>query len=249
VIRYAVEASAQSGGDFDITVGPLMKLWGFFRGQGRLPGQSEIDAVEKKIGYKHVHLDAARRSIRFDTVGVELDLGGIAKGYAVDRAADVLRTNGVAAALISSGSSSIYALGSPPGERGWEVTVRDPYHKDKPADVFHLKNFALSTSGNYEKFFKIGGKTYCHIMDPHSGWPVQDMLSTVGAAATGIETEVLTKTFFVGGLEKSRRFVATHPNVIGILYQPGSASETFRRTILRSANFQLPADSVAEVDR
>ena len=249
LIQYSMKASEASGGDFDITVGPLMKLWGFFRGQGRLPTQAEITEVQKKIGYKHVHLNAGDRTIRFDVAGMSLDLGGIAKGYAVDRAADILRAAGVSAALITSGNSSIYALGSPPGERGWKITVRDPYHEDKPADVFHLQNFALSTSGNYEKFFVIDGKIYCHIMDPHTGWPVQNMLSTVAAVPTGVETEALTKTFFVGGVEKSRQFLLTHPNIIGILYQPGAQPKTFTRTILRSKSFQIPADSVAELEK
>ena len=248
LIQYSLRASQESGGDFDITVGPLMKLWGFFRGQGRLPSAPEIAAVRKIIGYQHVHLDAARRTIRFDTSGMELDLGGIAKGYAVDRAAEILRSNGVAAALISSGGSSIYALGSPPGERGWKITVRDPFHEDKPADVLHLRNFALSTSGNYEKFFKINGKIYCHIMDPHTGWPVQGMLSTVAAVPTGVETEALTKIFFVGGVRKSRQYLATHPNAIGIFYQLGDKPQTFKRTVLRSKSFQIPSDSIAELE-
>jgi len=249
LIQYSMHASEASGGDFDITVGPLMKLWGFFRGQGRLPTQAEIAQVQKRIGYQHVHLNAERRTIHFDASGMELDLGGIAKGYAVDRAADILRADGVTAALISSGSSSIYALGSPPGEHGWKITVRDPYHEDKPANVFRLQNFALSTSGNYEKFFVINGRIYCHIMDPHTGWPVQNMLSTVAAVPTGVETEALTKTFFVGGVEKSRQFLATHPNAIGICYQPGTQPKTYTRTILRSKSFQIPADSIAELDK
>jgi FAD:protein FMN transferase len=248
LIQYSWRASRESGGDFDITVGPLMKLWGFFRGQGRLPTALELADVRKRIGYQHVHLDTARRTIRFDAPGMELDLGGIAKGYAVDRAADIMRTDGVTAALISSGTSSIYALGSPPGEHGWKVTVRDPFHEDKPADVLRLQNFALSTSGNYEKFFKINGKIYCHIMDPHTGWPVQNMLSTVAAVPTGVETEALTKIFFVGGVEKSRRYLATHPNAIGLVYQPGSAPQTCKRTVLRSKSFQIPPDSIAELE-
>ena len=248
LLQYSLRAGQESGGDFDITVGPLMKLWGFFRGQGRLPNAAEIAQVEKRIGYQHVHLDPARRTIRFDTSGVEFDLGGIAKGYAVDQAAEILRSNGVSAALVSSGMSSIYALGAPPGERGWKITVRDPFRKDKPADVLCLRNFALSTSGNYEKFFKINGKVYCHIMDPHTGWPVQNMLSTVAAVPTGVETEALTKIFFVGGVEKSRQYLATHPNAIAIFYQPGSAPQTFKRTILRSKNFQIPEDSIAELE-
>jgi thiamine biosynthesis lipoprotein len=248
LIQYSWRASQESGGDFDITVGPLMKLWGFFRGQGRLPTAPELAQVQKRIGYQHVHLDTARRTIRFDAPGMELDLGGIAKGYAVDRAADIMRVDGVTAALISSGTSSIYALGSPPGEHGWKVTVRDPFHENKAADVLRLQNFALSTSGNYEKFFKINGKIYCHIMDPHTGWPVQNMLSTVAAVPTGVETEALTKIFFVGGVEKSRRYLATHPNAIGLVYQPGSAPQTFRRTVLRSKSFQIPSDSIAELE-
>jgi len=249
LIQYSLRASEESGGDFDITVGPLMKLWGFFRGQGRLPSTQEIAEVRKRIGYQHVHLDAERRTIRFDASGMELDLGGIAKGYAVDQAAEMMRSNGVTAALISSGTSSIYALGSPPGEHGWKVTVRDPYHAEKPADVFHLQNFALSTSGNYEKFFRINGKTYCHIMDPQTGWPVQDMLSTVAAVPTGIETEALTKIFFVGGVEKSRQYLSTHPNAIGIFYQPADKTQTFKRTVLRSKSFQVPSDSIAELEQ
>jgi thiamine biosynthesis lipoprotein len=247
LIQYSWRASHESGGDFDITVGPLMKLWGFFRGQGRLPGAAEIAQVEKRVGYQHVRLDPARRTIRFDASGVGLDLGGIAKGYAVDRAAEILRADGVAAALVSSGMSSIYALGSPPGEHGWKITVRDPYRVDKPADVLRLQNFALSTSGNYEKFFQISGKIYCHIMDPHTGWPVQNMLSTVAAVPTGVETEALTKIFFVGGVEKSRQYLATHPNAIGIFYQPGAQPQTFKRTVLRSQNFQIPSGSIAEL--
>jgi len=249
LIQYSVQASQESGGDFDITVGPLMKLWGFFRGQGRLPSPAQIAPVLKRIGYRHVHLDAARRTIHFDQSGVELDLGGIAKGYAVDQAVEILRSNGVAAALVSSGTSSIYALGSPPGERGWKVTVRDPFRAGKAADVFRLRNFALSTSGNYEKFFKIGGKTYCHIMDPHTGRPVQNMLSTVAAVPTGTESETLTKIFFVGGVDKSRPYLGSHPNAIGVFYQPGEQQQTFKRTLLRSKSFQISSDSLAELEK
>jgi thiamine biosynthesis lipoprotein len=249
LIQYSLRASQESGGDFDITVGPLMKLWGFFRGQGRLPSPAEIAEVRKRIGYQHVRLDPARHTIHFDTSGMELDLGGIAKGYAVDQAAEILRSNGITAALVSSGTSSIYALGSPPGERGWKITVRDPFRADKPAGVFRLRNYALSTSGNYERFFKINSKIYCHIMDPHTGWPVQNMLSTVAAVPTGVETEALTKIFFVGGVEKSRQYLRSHPNAIAVFYLPGDQPKTFKRTVLRSDSFQIAPDSLAELEQ
>jgi thiamine biosynthesis lipoprotein len=249
LIQYSLHASQESAGAFDITVGPLMKHWGFFRGQGRLPSPAEISQVLKRVGYQHVHFHPERRTLRFDVSGVEIDLGGIAKGYAVDQTVEILRSNGVTAALVSSGTSSIYALGSPPGERGWKVTVRDPFESGKAADVFRLQNFALSTSGSYEKFFKIGGKTYCHIMDPHTGWPVENMLSTVAVVPTGTESEALTKIFFVGGVDKSRLYLASHANAIAVFYQPGDKPRTFTRTVLRSTSFQIPPDSIAELEK
>src|SRR4051812_26238419 len=107
-IAGAIQYSRESDGAFDITVGPLMKLWGFFDGDGRVPSDREVRAVLRRIGYSHVLLDGVERTIRFDAPGVELDLGGIAKGYAVDRVAGILRRRDVAAALISAGGSTVY---------------------------------------------------------------------------------------------------------------------------------------------
>ncbi len=126
LLEISLGRSKETGGAFDITVGPLMKAWGFFRGRGRLPSQAEIGQILKGVGYQHIKLDPEHRTIRFDVKGVEIDLGGIAKGYAVDRAADVLRANGITTALVSSGMSSIYALGSPPGEQGGRLHFAIP---------------------------------------------------------------------------------------------------------------------------
>lgn len=244
-VRFAQEAN----GAFDPTVGPLMKHWGFFRGHGRLPSQAEIAQVLKRIGYGHLKLDPSAHTLRFNENGVELDLGGIAKGYAVDQAVEILRSNAVTAALISSGTSSLYALGAPPGERGWKIMVRDPYDAKKVADVVHLRNFSLSTSGSYEKFFTIGGKTYCHIMNPRTGWPVENMLSTTVMAPSTTQSDALSTSFFVLGVEGSRKYLVSHPNLEGFFYQPMEGLRGFKRTILRSNAFQLPPDSVADIDR
>jgi thiamine biosynthesis lipoprotein len=241
--------SRETGGAFDITVGPLMKLWGFFRGQGRVPRPAEIAEALTRVGYQHVMLDPTRRSIRFDTRGVELDLGGIAKGYAVDQAVGILRANGISVALVSSGTSSIYALGSPPNERGWTIKVRDPYNPDKVGDVIHLENYSLSTSGSYEKFFQVGGKTYCHIMDPHTGWPVQNMLSAGILAPSTIQSEALSKPFFIWGPAGSRNYLASHASLEVVFYQPTGKAETFTRSVLRSDSFQVASDQIAEVVR
>lgn len=116
VIAEAIRYSRESDGAFDITVGPLMKAWGFFRGDGRLPSDAELRDVLARVGYRHVILNAADRTIRFDRPGVELDLGGIGKGYAVDRAVAVLKRHGIRSALVNAGGSTIYGLGAPPRE-------------------------------------------------------------------------------------------------------------------------------------
>ena len=141
LIADSVRTSEETGGAFDITVGPLMKAWGFFRGQGRVQSPSELGTVLKHVGYRHLKLDRAQRTVAFDAEGIELDLGGIAKGYAVDVAAEILRADGVERALVSSGTSSVYALGAPPDEPGWRITLRDPFEAAKAADVLYLKNY------------------------------------------------------------------------------------------------------------
>jgi len=246
LIEYSLRGSEETDGAFDITVGPLMKAWGFFRGQGRVPTARELADVMKRVGYHHVHLDLEQRTIRLDTPGVEIDLGGIAKGYAVDRAVEVLRANGVTTALVSSGTSSICALGAPPGDRAWRITLRDPLQADKVGDVIHLKNYSLSASGNYEKFFALGGKTYSHIMDPRTGRPVENMLSTAVLAPSGVDSDMLSK-LYVLGVEGSRKVLARHPGLVVIFYRPAGTKQKYERVVLRSPSYDLPAGSLAEV--
>lgn len=249
LIQDSLRQSQESDGAFDITVGPLIKAWGFFRGEGRIPTVEELAEVMRHVGFRHVQLDLARREIRFDVEGIELDLGAIAKGYALDRAAEILRANGVTQALVSSGTSSLCALGSPPGERGWKVSIRDPYDKRKAADVIRLKNYSLSVSGNYEKFFRLKGEVYSHIFDPKSGRPVENMLSAAVLAPLGEMSDALSTTLYVLGVERSREFLKGHANLIAIFYVPGNSEGEFRRVRLRSASFSLPPESLAEINK
>jgi thiamine biosynthesis lipoprotein len=216
-LRYARE----SDGAFDITVGPLMKTWGFFRGGGRLPGAAEIEEVRARVGYAHVVLDPARRTVRFDRPGVELDLGGIAKGYAVDRVVALLRREGVAAALVSAGGSTIYGMGSPPDGGGWEVTLQDPAGSERSAMTVRLEDRALSVSGSSEKSFERDGVRYSHIMDPRRGRPVQDVLSVAVLAPTGTAGDALDNAFFVKGVENSERLLRQYPQTEVLFFLPG----------------------------
>ncbi|GIU73786.1 MAG: hypothetical protein KatS3mg004_0873 [Bryobacteraceae bacterium] len=205
LLARCVEYSRLSEGAFDITVGPLMKLWGFYKGEGRVPHRAEIRAALTRIGWRHIQLDPQARTVRF-TAPVEIDPGGIGKGYAVDRMAAILRARGVASALISAGRSSIYGIGAPPSEpRGWKVTIPDPRQPSRTAAEFYLRDFSMSTSGTSERFFVAGGRTYSHIMDPRTGYPVQGMLSVSVLAPKTLDSEAWTKPYFVLGREWTAR--------------------------------------------
>jgi thiamine biosynthesis lipoprotein len=140
------------------------------------------------------------RSVRFDRDGVELDPGGVGKGYAVDRMVDVLKRQGVAVALVSAGSSTMYGLGAPPDEpAGWTVAIQLPGSPNRVAATITLKDAALSTSGSYEKFFWADGRIHSHLMDPRTGSPARGTASVSVVAPTAIESEVWTKPYFVNG--------------------------------------------------
>ena len=201
------EYSRESDGAFDISVGPLMKVWGFYKGTGHLPHRPEVQAALTKVGYRHVHLDRKAQTVWFDRPGVELDPGGIGKGYAVDRMVDVLRQNGIRNALVAGSGSSIYGMGAPPQEpKGWPVDIKDPWDQRKTTAEVFLKDMSMSTSGSYEKFFRAEGKIYAHIMDPRTGYPAQGSVSVSVVAPRTIDSEAWAKPYFVNG----RQWAARH---------------------------------------
>ncbi|MDZ7638776.1 MAG: FAD:protein FMN transferase [Bryobacterales bacterium] len=152
------------------------------------------------MGFGNIVLDPGRRTIGFRKAGVELDAGGVGKGYAVDRLAEKIRSYNVRAALISASTSSIYAIGAPPGEpRGWKVSLRDPKNPEHAVETIYLKDQSMSTSGSYEKFFKVDGVVYSHIMDPRTGMPAQGSLSVSVVSPSTLDSEVWAKPFFIQG--------------------------------------------------
>src|SRR5712692_8810037 len=220
LIAESLRYSRESDGAFDITVGPLMKAWGFFRGGGRVPGNDELAELRRRVGYTHVILDEAQGTVRFDRPGVELDLGGIAKGYAVDRVVALLREHHVVAALVSAGGSTVFGLGAPPGQAAWEVGVQDPVDPGAVALNVHLKDRALSISGSYEKSFEKDGVRYSHIMDPRAARPVQGVWSVAVLAPSGTAGDALDDAFFVQGVERSRGYLKRLPGTEAFFFLP-----------------------------
>jgi thiamine biosynthesis lipoprotein len=206
LLQKCLQYSRESEGAFDITVGPLMKLWGFYRGQARIPRRVEIRTIQSRIGYQNIQLDPVRRTVRF-LRPVEMDPGGIGKGYAVDRMAEILVRRGFDSAIISAGRSSIYGIGAPPNEpRGWRITIPHPRDPRRHVAEYYLKNHSMSTSGSTEKFFAFGRRTFSHIMDPRSGRPAEGMLQVSVLAPRTIDSEAWTKPYFVLG----RQWAARH---------------------------------------
>jgi len=207
VLASASRISTANQGAFDVTVGPLMKAWGFFNGDGRVPTDTELRDVMRRVGYQHVVLDRSSRTIRFDVAGVEIDLGGIAKGYAVDRVVALLRQDGITAAVVSAGGSTVYGLGHPPDRASWEVRIQDPLNSSNVAFTVGLANRALSMAGRSAKTFERNGVLYSHIMDPRTGRPVQGVVAVAVTSETGTEGDALDDALFVMGMEKSRGYL------------------------------------------
>jgi FAD:protein FMN transferase len=233
--------SKATAGAFDVTVRPLVRLWGFQGGTAKLPPGSEIERALSLVGSGKIALDPSRSTIALPA-GMQIDLAGIAKGYAVDRCVAVLAGLGVRSALVNIGGN-IYAMGAPPGKKGWSIGVRDPNGGLETVGTLVLRDEAVATSGNYENFVEIEGKRYGHIIDPRTGWPVSHVLSVTVVAPTGLASDALSTGLFVLGPGDARAVVAGLPGVAalfaladdrGIVYR--SIGDLERRLILRNAN-------------
>lgn len=201
LLTSAIHFSLKTAGYFDITVGPLMELWAQAAQRGSLPDPHVLAQTVCLVGYRGLKLyksgevELARR-------GMKIDLGGIGKGYAVDRIVAMIQRAGVRAALINFGGSSIYALENPPGEDSWKIGLKGP--QENLVGVLHLRNRALSTSGSMGRFWEIGGKRYGHLINPKNGLPVTEPAVATVIAPTATEAEALTKPLILLGKEGLR---------------------------------------------
>lgn len=202
LIDSSLAYSRATEGAFDVTVRPLVLLWGFQGGATRLPSDDDIARERGLVGYGRIALDAAGKTAVLPP-GTQIDLAGIAKGYAVDRCVAVLDSLGVTAALVNLGGN-IYAMGAPAGARGWTVGIRDPKGGLETVGTLTLRDEAVATSGNYENFVEIDGRMYGHIIDPRTGRPAEGVLSVTVVAPTGLATDALSTGLFVLGPERGR---------------------------------------------
>jgi len=200
----------QTDGAFDVTLGPLTHLWRESRRARALPGGAVLKDALSRSGFQKMHLDASTHTVCFDVPGMQLDVGGIAKGYAADEALVVLSRLGIKSALVAA-SGDLAFSDAPPGEKGWKIAI-DALHRP-----MLLANAAVSTSGSTEQNFVVGGVRYSHILDPKTGLGLTTDITTTVVARRGIDADGMATALNVLGPERGLAFVEKQPGVAALI--------------------------------
>jgi len=227
LLQTAVSLSRQTGGAFDPTSGSYTRCWGFLAAEGRQPTEQEIQHLAGRVGPDLIDLDSAGGTVRLRRSGVELNLGAIGKGYALDRAAARLSAAGVENVHLHAGFSSVYALGNSPGGirgAGWPVGIRHPLQPEKDFAILHLADCGMGTSGLKEQGYVIDGRVYGHIIDPRTGYPARGKVLVSAIAPTAAEADALSTAFFVMELDEIRSFCEKRVEVGAIVLDQDSGS-------------------------
>jgi FAD:protein FMN transferase len=212
LLLRAATAWEQTSGAFDPTVGPLVRLWREWRANRTVPDPAQIEAVRQRVGMQHVSIDVGKRSIRFDRPGVELDLGAIGKGYAVDRAVNVLEGYGLNDFLVHGGTSSAAARGRVDlVHDGWPIGLMGPVPAELPDGTWVLHNQAIGCSGQQNQYYEYGGKRWGHVIDPRTGWPASSACSVALVTSSATQADALSTALLVLGREGTRLVLQACP--------------------------------------
>jgi len=231
LLETAVALSRETDGAYDVTSGALSEAWGFVKGRKHVPDEATLSDARSRTGHAHLRLDPSSSTVAFDREGVRINLGSIGKGYALDRAAGLLRDHWwPTAALVHGGRSSLFALGSPPGQLlgRWEIALRNPFVPELPLGILRLRNRGLGTSGAAFQQFSVDGQTYGHIIDPRSGAPALGPASVTVLAPTAAMADALSTSFYLLGAEAAEAYTANHPDVGVVIVLEGCRQQSPR---------------------
>ncbi|KRQ86729.1 Thiamine biosynthesis lipoprotein ApbE precursor [Caloramator mitchellensis] len=208
VIQKGLYYSDLSGGRFDITIGPLVKIWGIGTDNAKIPNKDEIEWAKNLVNYKNVQTDESSKSVKLTGDEMLIDLGGIAKGYAADVLAETLKENGIKSAIINLGGN-VYALGKKPDGSKYKIGIQTPFKaRGEILGNIEVSDMSVVTSGIYERYFEDNGKTYHHILNPFTGYPVDnDLLSVSIISKKSVDGDALSTTVFSLGLKDGMEFV------------------------------------------
>lgn len=217
IINKAIEISKMSKGSFDITIGPLVNLWGIGSDKARLPSKSEIDYCLDLIGYENIILDESTKSVFLKKEKMILDLGAIAKGYIADIIKDMLINEGVKKAIIDLGGN-IFALGEKSKNTPWTIGIQNPFeNRGTPLGTLKITNQSVVTSGIYERFLEVEGIKYHHILNPSTGYPFHNELASVSIISSkSIDGDALSTATFALGIEDGLNLINSLNNIEAI---------------------------------
>jgi thiamine biosynthesis lipoprotein len=228
VLKKAQQVAERSDGAFDVTVGPVVRLWRVARKTRRMPDADKLKTALDLVGYKNVRLDERAQTVQLLKPGMQLDLGGIAKGYAADEALKVLEKHAIKSALVAAGGD-IAVSAAPPDAAGWSVAIAPLDRDGKPQRYLLLENRAVSTSGDAEQHVEIDGKRYSHIVDPKTGIGLIGRQSVTVVARHGIDSDSLTKVVSVWGPKRGLEFIEKTPGIAAcVVRKTDKDEETFQ---------------------
>lgn len=241
VLQWMDTLHRLTDGAYDATSGPLSAAWGFSRRAGRVPTDEQRVAAMERVGWSTVRL-GADRTVGYDRSGIEINLNSVGKGYALDRAAELLEGESVTDFLVQGGQSTIVARGARHTEDGsagdgWGVGLRHPLRPEVRLAEFRLRDRAFSTSGSGTQGFVHGGRRYGHLLDPRTGWPAEGLHSVSVVAPTGAEADALSTALYVLGADAGAELLSAHPQWGALFVAPG---KTQGEILLRDVN--LPED-------
>jgi len=229
VLVHAQEVAKRSEGAFDVTVGPLVHQWRRSRRRGVLPPPDKLEEARQLVGYQYVRLHAETQGVELLKPGMQLDLGGIAKGYALDAAMAVLRQRGIRRALLDAGGDVV--LGDPPpGKSGWTIGIAPLELKGQPSQYLSLANVAVATSGDMFQFVEIEGKRYSHIVDPRTGVGLTDRSKVTIVAPNGASGDSLATAVSVLGPEKGLALIENTPNTAALIMRAPDGKVKFHQS-------------------
>ena len=237
LLEHITQLHEETTGACDITVGPLMRVWGFVGGSGQLPDPEQLDQARQCVGMDLVELDRNSQSVRFGRPGVMLDMGAVGKGYSIEKAAEILREAGVTSALIHGGTSTTYAIGKPPDQDAWKIAIEHPAPGsdgvspaavsdecaragETPAlpgaatlAVVPLVDNALSVSAPSGKSFSVGDQTYGHIIDPRTGAPAGKAILAAVSVSSAMESDALSTALLTLGIAGHETISRLRPDI------------------------------------
>ncbi len=246
-IAAAIGYNRMTGGAFDTTVAPLVRLWDL-RGEGRIPTSLEIGQALMAARSDHLVLDTSQRTVRFEVPGMGLDPGALGKGYALDAAAKVLKTRGIRSALLDFGGQ-VLAIGSPPGADSWAVAIAHPARRDEPVLMLKLREGSVATSGSSERRLIVEGRQLGHVLDPRTGVPLETRGSASVIAPTASDADAFSTAMLVMGPERGLEFVAGKPELSAVFLDVDDSGELLVRANPGVEMSRLPAAVCGEMPR